>query len=176
MEAFGGQELAGLAALLFVFVGLWGCGTTSSFLDAALPDRYGLGSSFTSGGYSGRQIGQTGADTIRETGKYELDSIVTWLEWDIPSVGADPVSVRGVRERVVQDYRDWREPEPEKESLLSVTRHTSVDEATGAVSESWSFGAAEALSSALIGLLSFLGFRLARSRFTGSSAVAEDDG
>jgi len=167
MEAVG-AEVAGLFGLLLASLFLASCSTTSSFLDAALPDRYGLGSSFTSGGYNGRQMGQTGADLVRETGKYELDSIVTWLEWDIPSVGADPVSVRGVRERVAQDYRDWVEPEPPSDSLVSLTKHTTVDE-TGAISESWSFGAAEALSSALLGLLSFLGFRMARSRFAGQS-------
>ena len=102
-----------------------------------------------------------------------MDSIVTWLEWDIPSVGEEPVSVRGVRERAVQDYKEWREPEPPSDSLVSITKQTTVDE-TGMISESWSFGATEALSSALIGLLGFLGFRLARSHLFSSGGGDEE--
>lgn len=172
MESLGGGEYAGLAALIVIVFGAVSCGTTSSFLDTALPDRYGLGSSFTTGGYSGRQIGQTGADMIRETGSYKLDSIVTWLEWDIPSVNSVPVSIRGVREQVATDYRDWRAPT--SDSLVSLTRRTTVDETTGEVEQSWGFGLSEALSSAVLGLLSYAGFRLFKSR--GSGLLPETDG
>ena len=166
-------EIVTLCGLLLVSLFFISCSTTSSFLDAALPDRYGLGSTFTTGSYRGSQQGFEGGGVVRESGSYNLDSIVTWLEWDIPSVGEEPVSVRGVRERAVQDYKEWREPEPPSDSLVSITKQTTVDE-TGMISESWSFGATEALSSALIGLLGFLGFRLARSHLSSSGGGDEE--
>jgi hypothetical protein len=173
MPLFQWSSCAKLVALNTVIFVVVSCGTTASFLDTALPDRYGLGSAFTTGNYSGRQVGQTGGDAFRETGSYKLDSIVTWLEWDIPSVDSAPVSVRGVREQVANDYRDWRTPT--SDSLVSLTRRTTVDELTGEVEQSWGFGLSEAVSSAVLGLLSYAGFRLFKSRSSGLLSAADGE-
>jgi len=108
----------------------------------------------------GEEPGSSTTDTL---GGYSESGISVWFEWDIPSVSAEKVSIAGMRERFVEDYRAYREPEPSG-SFLSVTKTAHIDEVTGEISESWDFGLNEALMSGLAGLLSLLGYKFMRDR------------
>ena len=104
-----------------------------------------------------------------ENGSYDENVNALWLEWDVPSFAPEArQSFAGMRDRIVDDYRELRTPTPPKESLLSITK--SVDEVTG--DESWSFGVSEALNSALLAVLSWFGFRLMRNRASGASGAS----
>jgi len=148
---------------------LGGCSTSSGFLDAALPDRIGTGTAFGKGDYRSRS--SLGEMNGVEDGTYDENIHAVWLEWDIPSFAAKQrQSFAGMRDSFVEDYREIRMPDPPKESLISITR--SVDEATG--DESWSFGMSEALNSALLAILSWLGFKVAKSKLSSVEPSIED--
>ena len=165
----GGGFLSIVVVLSVCLCVLAGCATGSGFLDVITPDTFGTGTAFGKGHYSARSLGGDGA--VLERGNYDENPTAKWLEWSIPSwgEGGKDTSFAGIRERVVEDYRELRAPEPPKESLISITK--SVDEHTG--DESWSFGVSEALNSALLALASWLGFRAIRNR---ASISAEGEG
>jgi len=124
-----------------------------------MPDRLGVGHGFGKGDFSSRTLGDGVAGM--EDGTFDEQISSLWLEWDLPSISEDPrASLADMRDRVVEDYTAYRRPEPEPESLITITR--SVDEVTG--EESWDLGAGAAISSALTALLGYLGFRLMRGR------------
>jgi len=146
------------------------CSTTGNTLDLLMPDRWGVGagnSSITGKTYgSGSSIshgrGGGGETTDRYEEVYNGDETLTatWLEWDIPNATDDSVSFTGMRDSFISDYRSINAPEPD--GLLSV--HRTVDQSGG---ETWSLGASEALTTAIIGLLAALGFKLRKDHKNG---------
>ena len=147
------------------------CSTTGSTLDMLLPDRWGLGAgtaAITGKTYgSGSSVshgGGQGAGTIdryEETYKGDETITATWFEWDIPNVSADRVSFEGMRDSFIQDYRG--RSAQSSTGLISVSRQ--VDE-TGA--ETWSIGASEALTTALLALLAALGYKARKDKRNGT--------
>ena len=147
------------------------CSTSSGFLDIAMPDRFGVGHSFVNGNTSSRI---TGNMVAAESGSYDEDINAVWFEWDIPTINSDPrSSIQDMRNRVVEDYTNFREPK-EEDSIISLTKHTEVDETTGKVSETWDFGVSSAIYSAITALLTYIGFRMFRKREESSSSDSED--
>ena len=141
------------------------CSTTGSTLDMLLPDRWGVGAGTAAvkGKTFGTSaaLGGSGSDTRYEetyTGDESIAS--TWFEWDIPNVSSDKVSFTGMRDSFISDYRGATQPTP---GLLSVSKH--VDE-MGA--ETWSIGASEALTTALLALLAALGYKVKKEYRNGS--------
>ena len=134
-----------------------------------LPDRWGVGAGttdvtgklFGSGSSVSHNHGssQTTADRYEETYTGDETSTATWFEWDIPNVSADKVSFTGMRDSFIRDYRG----EPSSTGLISVSRQ--VDE-TGA--ETWSIGASEALTTALLALLAALGYKVRKDKQNGT--------
>ena len=143
------------------------CSTTGSTLDMIMPDRWGVGtgtSSFkgkTRG--AGTSFSHNGGDEVeRYEEVFSGDEVVaaTWLEWDIPSATSGDISFTGMRDSFISDYRSINSQE--STGLISV--HRTVDQAGG---ETWSIGASEALTTAIIGLLAALGFKLRKDRKNG---------
>ena len=158
-----------LGALLF----LNSCSTGSGVLDILMPDRLGMGHSFVNGSMSSRMTGNFAGT---ESGSYDEDINAVWFEWDIPTVNASPrSSFADMRERVTQDYSNFREPKKDEDSLVSITKHSVMDEETGEVSETWDFGLSSAIYSALATFFTILGFKLMRNRAS-SSSEAEAEG
>ena len=136
-----------------------------------MPDRFGVGHSFVNGNTSSRI---TGNMVAAESGSYDEDINAVWFEWDIPTINSDPrSSIQDMRNRVVEDYTNFREPK-EEDSIISLTKHTEVDETTGKVSETWDFGVSSAIYSAITALLTYIGFRMFRKREESSSSDSED--
>lgn len=131
-----------------------------------LPDRWGVGAGTAAvkGKTFGTSaaLGGSGSGTRYEETYNGDESIAsTWFEWDIPNVSADKVSFSGMRDSFIQDYRGVSAaPTP---GLISVSRQ--VDE-TGA--ETWSIGASEALTTALLALLAALGYKIKKERKNGT--------
>ena len=134
-----------------------------------LPDRWGIGAgtaeitgkTFGSGSTvsHGRGHGEGTMDRYEETYNGDESITATWFEWDIPNVSADKVSFTGMRDSFIRDYRG----EPPSPGLISVSRQ--VDE-TGA--ETWSIGASEALTTALLALLAALGYKVRKDKQNGT--------
>ena len=143
-----------------LMIALASCSTTGSTLDMLMPDRWGVGagsSSVTGKTYGSSDMishGGGGGESERYEETYTGDESIaaTWFEWDIPNVSSDKVSFTGMRDSFINDYRVATQPTP---GLLSVSKH--VDE-MGA--ETWSIGASEALTTALLALLAALGYKV----------------
>jgi len=157
-------------SLLF---GLISCSTSSGFLDIAMPDRFGVGHSFVNGNMSSRI---TGNMVAAESGSYDEDINAVWFEWDIPTINSDPrSSIADMRSRVVEDYSNFREPKKDEDSLVSITKHSVMDEETGEISETWDFGLSSAIYSALATLFTILGFKLMKARAASSSETGAEE-
>ena len=156
-----------------LLLGLISCSTGSGFLDIAMPDRFGAGHSFVNGNMSSRSVGDiVGA----ESGSYDEDINAVWFEWDIPTINASPrSSFADMRDRVTQDYSSFREPKKDEDSLVSITKHSVMDEETGEISETWDFGLSSAIYSALATLFTILGFKLMKARAGSSSTEGEEE-
>ena len=156
---------------LILLLLLTSCSTSSGVLDILMPDRLGIGHSFVNGSMSSRMTGDfMGA----ESGSYDEDINAVWFEWDIPTVNSSPrSSFADMRERVTQDYSNFREPKQEEDSIVSITRHSVMDEETGEISETWDFGLSSAIYSALATFLTIFGYKLMRSKATGDSSSSE---
>jgi hypothetical protein len=136
------------------------CSTTGSTLDMIMPDRWGVGagsSSVTGKTYGSSDMishggGEGESERYEETYNGNETIAATWLEWDIPNVSSDKVSFTGMRDSFIRDYRGSTQPSP---GLISLSKQ--VDE-TGA--ETWSIGASEALTTALLALLAALGYKI----------------
>jgi len=147
---------------------LMSCSTTGMLSDTAMPDRFGIstgtGSAMFEGSIQTHIPGGGGhnpneAEFSRWEGEFEdMITATAWLEWDLPkATETGRTSFEGLRNAVLDDYRG-----KPKESLISITK--SVDEVTG--EETWDFGVTEALNSAILALLSFLGFKVMKKRQT----------
>ena len=133
-----------------------------------LPDRWGVGAGSSS--ITGRTYGSSntlvhgngGEESERYEETYNGDETIaaTWFEWDIPNVSSDKVSFTGMRDSFIRDYRGATQTSP---GLISVSKQ--VDE-TGA--ETWSIGASEALTTALLALLAALGYKIKKEHRNGS--------
>jgi hypothetical protein len=134
-----------------------------------MPDRWGVGtgtSSFKgkthgSGTTTTHGQGQEGASSDRYDEVFSGDETVaaTWLEWDIPNATSERVSFSGMRDNFIRDYRGA----PPSQGLLSVSR---VTDDTGG--ETWSIGASEALTTALLALLAALGYKFRKDKKNGT--------
>jgi len=145
---------------------LTGCSTTGMLSDTAMPDRFGIGTGTGSAAFDGTITtlipgggGHNPNDMEYSRWDGEFEDMVTataWLEWDLPkATTSGRTSFEGLKNAVLDDYRG-----KPKESLISITK--SVDEVTG--EETWDFGVTEALNSAILALLSFLGFKVMKKR------------
>jgi len=148
-------------------IALASCSTTGSTLDMLLPDRWGVGAGSAS--IYGKAYGTSNtidhggdASSERYEETYNGDETITatWFEWDIPNVSSDKVSFTGMRDSFIRDYRGSTQPSP---GLISLSKQ--VDE-TGA--ETWSIGASEALTTALLALLAALGYKIKKDRQNGT--------
>ena len=173
--AESGWALAQIAVLVLA-LGVVSCSTGSGLLDAVLPDRYGVGTSFGRNTYLGRQTSSGGGgavggggETFGEEGRGEIDITSLWFEWDIPRIREEQTSFESIRNAAVEDRMRYREKQ-QPDSLVSITKH--VDEVTG--EESWNFGVGESLAALLTAAASFLGFRLMRARLGGGQAQEEE--
>ena len=173
--AESGWALAQIAVLVLA-VGVASWSTGSGLLDAVLPDRYGVGTSFGRNTYLGRQTSSGGGgavggggETFGEEGRGEIDITSLWFEWDIPRIREEQTSFESIRNAAVEDRMRYREKQ-QPDSLVSITKH--VDEVTG--EESWNFGVGESLAALLTAAASFLGFRLMRARLGGGQAQEEE--
>ena len=143
------------------------CSTTGSTLDMLMPDRWGVGAgsaSITGKTHGSSNTiahgGDSSSDRYEETYNGDETITATWFEWDIPNVSADKVSFTGMRDSFIRDYRGSTSP---SSGLISLSKQ--VDE-TGA--ETWSIGASEALTTALLALLAALGYKVRKDKQNGS--------
>ena len=153
--------------LSLLMVALASCSTTGSTLDMLMPDRWGVGAgsaSITGKAYGTSNNvshgGEASSERYEET--YDGDETIaaTWFEWDIPNVSSDKVSFTGMRDSFIRDYRGSAPPSP---GLLSISKQ--IDETGG---ETWSIGASEALTTALLALLAALGYKIKKDRQDGT--------
>lgn len=154
-----------MTKLVSLIMLLCACHTTSSTFDALLPDRYGVGTSFGKYSYLGRTTSSGdgsiggGGETTGENGRGNVDLTAIWFEWDIPSINGRDVSFTGMRESLESDYRELRTKD-KPAGLLSVSK--LVDEETG--EETWSIGASEALTTAIIGIFAALAYKMRKRK------------
>ena len=151
-----------------LMIALASCSTTGSTLDMIMPDRWGVGAGSSS--VNGKTYGSSdmishgggGGESERYEETYTGDETITatWFEWDIPNVSSDKVSFTGMRDSFISDYRDATQTTP---GLISLSKQ--VDE-TG--KETWSIGASEALTTALLALLAALGYKIKKEYQNGS--------
>ena len=152
--------------LSLIILMLASCSTTGSTLDMLLPDRWGVGagtSSITGKTYGMGSItshgGGESTDRYEESYSGDGSSAATWFEWDIPNISSERVSFSGMRDSLIRDYRGA----PPSSGLLSVSK--TIDETGG---ETWSVGASEALTTALLALLAALGYKVRKDRQNGT--------
>ena len=158
------------------FLFLASCSTSSGFLDIAMPDRVGLGQAFGKGKGRSRSQGTGGEFSSMENSNYTENTSAIWLEWDIPSINSDHrSSLADMRNRMIDDYTNFREPKKDEDSLVSITKHSVMDEETGQISETWDFGVSSAIYSAITAFVTYFGFRLLRGRGSKPEGNVEEE-